>query len=411
MSFQFKKRKKKDSFFHCDIDGCSLFYSNESELKNHVKSQHKEYLSIQKRKCPQCKKILEKKICQKSSKIWNFSRENDLPAIRQVSYDVISKISPAEFYLNYARFPLLIKEYKPFIDQFILIDMKKKELLLEIRDTNGHYYYQKNPQNARIKFSDYQKKPKGKYGVAYLCHDRPHEYEGIFPEFFGFSSKTFDWSTFFIQCQGKRASKTYKTFGKKKIYNWTPMHMDLPPKSGVWHFLLEGKKQVLILPNNQDSQKMSGESFIKHRDKGSLIWKFNGVQGIMVAGDLLYFPSESLHEFWALSPSSFSITNAVFNPFYFKDSLKYARNNDDVKEVLNLFEEYLDLNVFDKAIELICSSNDKFWNDLAKNLIMTQLFYFFKEEFEENMTEIEKKKGLKALQEIFKELWDQWKKK
>ena len=124
----------------------------------------------------------------------------------------------------------------------------KKELLLEICDTSGHYNYQKNPQNARIKLSNYKKKPKGKYGVAYLCHERPHEYEGIFPEFFGFSSKTFDLSTFFIQCNGNGASKI---FGKKEIFNCTPMHMDLPPKCGVWHFLLEGKKQVLILPHNK----------------------------------------------------------------------------------------------------------------------------------------------------------------
>lgn len=311
--------------FQCQL--CFLCFQRKWNLDRHLKNVHSFNLIKNAKTCVKCGKSFQKiksfRFHQKNGKCKDnkkiikctMSRLSDLPSIRIFSNEIAQKIDPSLFYLEYADRPFIIRNYKNFQNKFVLDEVLKTNISLEIRDCEG--YYLENPKKD-WSISSYLKDPKGKYAVGYLCRLEKHEYLQIFPNFFGNTSETFDWAVIFLQTGEQKPIMC----GKKKIYNKTPFHQDLPPMSGVWHYLVQGTKQVVLFPSNEETQKLKGKSIFYLNNKRSLFDHHDGVQGILSEGDLLYFPSDYMHEFWALTPNTFSFTNAVFNPYYFPQCLK-----------------------------------------------------------------------------------------
>ena len=132
----------------------------------------------------------------------------------------------------------------------------------------------------------------------------------------------------------------------------------------------------------------------KNRD--SFFKEFKAIQCILNEGDMVYFPSDWWHAFYAIEPETFSVSNAVFNVYYLRQ-LTHASFTSPYELLL----ENLDFSIsmcckFGKEISIIC-----------KNKLMLDIFSFFSDEVKVKES---KESSLKKLEKEFKKIFFQWKK-
>ena len=83
--------------------------------------------------------------------------------------------------------------------------------------------------------------------IDFFSHtDSQGPFEGIHPDFFGYSFPRYDWSVGFMQVDGQELDQVVG------VFNITSLHYDAPA-TGQWMRLLEGKKRFYLLPPDRRS--------------------------------------------------------------------------------------------------------------------------------------------------------------